>query len=193
MRAGRRSEAAAVHQQFRRDAEASGRASARALAFRTQGLLAEGDGFDEPFEAALALQPDHHDLFAHARTQLCYGAALRRAGRRRDSRAHANAALEAFTALRAEPWAAQAAEGLERSAQTLKSREGRDELTPAELQIATAIEHGLTNKEIGAQLFMSPKTVEAHLTHIYGKLGLRRRTELAHWYRSQDGNAATSG
>ncbi len=190
VRTGRGGEAAAVHERFWNEAEASGRASARAMAFRSAGLLADGDGFDEPFQAGLALQPDHHDLFAHARTQLCYSAALRRAGRRRDSRAHATAALEAFTALRAEPWAAQAAEGLERSAQTLKPRDGRDDLTPAEWQIATAIEHGLTNKEIGAQLFMSPKTVEAHLTHIYGKLGIRRRTELAHWYRSQESSVA---
>jgi DNA-binding CsgD family transcriptional regulator len=192
VRAGRTAEATAVHERFREEAEASGRASAQALALRTAGLLADADQFDEPFQDALALQPDHHDLFAHARTQLCYGAALRRAGRRRDSRTHAAAAMEAFTALRAEPWAAQAAEGLERSAQTLKARDARDDLTPAEWQIATAIEHGLTNKEIGAQLFMSPKTVEAHLTHIYGKLGIRRRTELAHWYRSQDSAVVAS-
>ena len=144
VRAGRPGEAAAVHERFAAEAEASGRASARGLAFRTAGLLADAEGFDEPFQAAL--ETDHHDLFAHARTRLSYSAALRRAGRRRDSRTHAEAALDAFTALRADPWAAQAEEGLERSARTLKAREGRDDLTPAEWQIATAIEHGLSTR-----------------------------------------------
>ena len=54
-----------------------------------------------------------------------------------------------------------------------------DELTPQELRVALLVIDGATNREVGAALFMSPKTVEVHLTHIYRKLGLRSRTELA--------------
>ena len=187
MRTERRDDARAECERFGQEAEASGRASAAALAHRCRGLVAGEAGFEEPFEAALAAHADARDPFARARTELCYGTALRRAGRRRESRLRLTAALETFEACRAAPWSALAMEGLDRSAQTLRSRDhpAADDLTPAEWQVCAAVEQGLTNKEIGAQLFMSHKTVEAHLTHTYNKLGLRRRTELARWFREQ--------
>lgn len=55
----------------------------------------------------------------------------------------------------------------------------RDQLTPQELQIATLVAQGLTNREIGAQIFLSPKTVEYHLRHVYTKLGIASRADLA--------------
>ena len=61
-----------------------------------------------------------------------------------------------------------------------RRREGKDWLTAQELQVARVVARGATNKEAGATLFLSPKTIEYHLGHVYSKLGVRSRTELAH-------------
>ena len=92
------------------------------------------------------------------------------------------AALETFESLGAEPWAEQARTELQASGATLRRRddEAANDLTPQEWQIAALVAQGLTNKEVGARAFISPKTVEAHLTHIYAKLGVRSRAALAH-------------
>jgi DNA-binding CsgD family transcriptional regulator len=187
VRVGRVAEAREIQDRFSLEAEASGRLSAHALAHRGSGLLAGEEGFETEFELALDAHTGARDVFAHARTELCYGGALRRAGKRRDSRAHLDTAREMFDTLGATPWSALASDGLDRGAQSPRRRDDplSDAPTPAEWQVAAAVERGLTNKEIGAQLFMSHKTVESHLTHLYGKLGLRRRTELARWFRGQ--------
>jgi DNA-binding NarL/FixJ family response regulator len=183
VRAGRVDEAIPIHERFAQEAEASGRASAHALACRASALLA-GSAAEPAFAEALDTHAESHDVFARARTQLAYGTALRRAGKRRASREHLTAALDTFEALRAGPWGGQALDALDRSVRTMRKEDASPaDLTPAEWQVAAAVEQGLTNKEIGAQLFMSHKTVEAHLTHIYGRLALRRRTELAGWVR----------
>jgi DNA-binding CsgD family transcriptional regulator len=184
VRAGRWAEALPIYERFAVEAAASGRASAHALACRASAMLAVGGAPEPAFEEALEAHSESHDAFAHARTQLAYGTALRRSGKRRASREQLAAALDTFEALRAGPWGAQVLDALDRSVQTMRKADASpDDLTPAEWQVAAAVEQGLTNKEIGAQLFMSHKTVEAHLTHIYGRLELRRRTELAGWVR----------
>jgi DNA-binding NarL/FixJ family response regulator len=184
VRAGRAAEATPIQEQFAGEAAASGRASAHALACRASGMLADAGAAQPAFEQALEAHTESRDVFAHARTQLAYGTALRRAGKRRASREQLTAGLDTFEALRAGPWGAQALEALDRSVRTMRTADATPgDLTPAEWQVAAAVEQGLTNKDIGAQLFMSPKTVEAHLTHIYGRLELRRRTELAGWVR----------
>ena len=82
------------------------------------------------------------------------------------------------------PWQARAQDEDVRSARVLRGAEGdRDQLTPSEHQVASLAVRGLQNREIAQRLFMSPKTVEAHLTRIYRKLGVRTRVELVHRYQ----------
>jgi DNA-binding NarL/FixJ family response regulator len=118
--------------------------------------------------------------FEHARTQLCLGEHLRRRGHRRDSRTHLGAALEAFEGGGATPWAERARTELRASGLTPRRRQAaaRDELTPQELQIARLVAEGKTNRDVAATLFITPKTVEFHLTRVYRKLEIHSRTEL---------------
>jgi len=82
--------------------------------------------------------------------------------------------------LGARPWLEQAEAGLGRSARVLrKDAAARDELTPAETQVASLAAEGKTNREIAGSLWMSEKTVEAHLSRVYRKTGVRNRSELA--------------
>ncbi len=131
---------------------------------------------------ALEYHADVPDPFARARTELCFGELLRRGRQRERSRPMLRSALDTFEALGAEPWAERARSELQASGATLRRRddEASNDLTPQEWQIAALVAQGLTNKEVGTRAFISPKTVEAHLTHIYSKLGVRSRAALAH-------------
>jgi DNA-binding NarL/FixJ family response regulator len=86
-----------------------------------------------------------------------------------------------FARVGAEPWVERANGELRASGQTLRARSlpDSDALTPSELQVALRVAEGLTNREVAAAIFLSPKTVEHHLSSIYRKLGIRSRTELA--------------
>jgi DNA-binding CsgD family transcriptional regulator len=116
--------------------------------------------------------------FERARTELCFGERLRRARRHTQARAVLELALETFDQLGAVPWA-------ERAARELGQRTRRAGAVPSatlsakELQVALTVARGATNREAAAALFLSPKTIEAHLSRVYAKLGLRSRTELA--------------
>ncbi|MEA2194554.1 MAG: hypothetical protein QOG42_988, partial [Solirubrobacteraceae bacterium] len=92
------------------------------------------------------------------------------------------AALQTFEALGAAPWSARAREELAASGERARARgdtAALDDLTPHELRVATVVAQGATNREAALALFLSPKTVEAHLHSIYRKLGIRSRSELA--------------
>jgi DNA-binding CsgD family transcriptional regulator len=156
----------------------------RAAAARCRGLLA--DDFESHFEEAMRLHQQTEMPFEAARTSLCFGERLRRAKRRLDAREQLHAALRTFEQLNAEPWANRTRNELVAAGESVR-REAHaiDELTPQELQVALKVAEGATNKEVGAVLFMSPKTVEAHLSRVYSKLGLRSRTELAHQLRHE--------
>jgi DNA-binding NarL/FixJ family response regulator len=88
--------------------------------------------------------------------------------------------VEGFRALRASPWEARAEEELRASGETARKREpsSLDQLTPREHQIARLAADGLSNPEIAAQLFLSARTVEHHLSKVFTKLGVASRTEL---------------
>jgi DNA-binding CsgD family transcriptional regulator len=150
-----------------------------AVAARCRGLLAADDGFDTPFRESLAWHAEH-DAFGLARTQLCYGERLRRAGRRIDARDQLRAAHHGFDRLGARPWTERAATELKATGERLRRREAHagEELTPQELQVALQVADGKTNKEAGAALFLSPKTVDFHLRRVYRKLDIRSRGEL---------------
>ncbi|HZQ82647.1 MAG TPA: AAA family ATPase [Gaiellaceae bacterium] len=177
---GNRDEAQAVLERFRRAAEQARRQWALAAVARCEGLLA-ADADAEPFERSLALLEGSPLTLERARTQLAFGERLRRAGRRRDARRHLREAHAAFAAVDAEPWADRAAAELRATGEVVGPRtpDRRSQLSPQELQIARLAGDGLTNKEIAAQLYLSPKTIEYHLANAYRKVGVHSRIELA--------------
>jgi len=145
-----------------------------------RALLAEDSEAEERFEEAL-----HADLarwpFQRARTQLAYGQWLRRQRRVAESRDPLRAARDAFDALGCQAWGDQARRELRASGESSRRRvpEARDQLTAQELQIAQLAAEGLSNREIGQKLFVSPRTVSTHLYRIYPKLAISARSELA--------------
>lgn len=162
-------------------AEDKGQPWARARSQRCLGLLAPDDLLDAHFVEALALHAQTPDRFETARTQLAYGARLRRARRRSDARAPLRAALAAFDQLGAARWADTAELELQATGATV-ARPGaspRSALTPQELQVALLLAEGRTNRQAAAALFVSPKTVDYHLRHVYTKLAIHSRSELA--------------
>jgi ATP/maltotriose-dependent transcriptional regulator MalT len=159
-----------------------------ALAERCRGLLADEEEFDARFTEALRLYELAGMPFAIARTALCYGERLRRSGRRVESRAQLRAALDTFLRLGARAWAERAERELRATGETVRRREtsAAEQLSPQELQIGLVVAQGVTNREAGARLFLSPKTIEYHLSRVYRKLGIRSRTELARLVAHQD-------
>ncbi|MEP6651217.1 MAG: helix-turn-helix transcriptional regulator, partial [Lapillicoccus sp.] len=121
------------------------------------------------------------DRFETARTQLGYGSRLRRGRRRVDARAPLQEAYETFERLGARPWAATAADELAATGVTVAPHgaTGLDLLTPRERQIVQLLVDGRTTRETAGALFLSPKTVEYHLRHVYTKLDITNRRELA--------------
>lgn len=180
-RAGRPAEAEALLEQFEEAARLTRRRGAEAIAARCRGILAPDERIREAFEEALALHEGVDMPFERARTALAFGERLRRARRRADARIQLREALDGFERLGAVDWAVAASRELEVTGETARARSGprTDELTPQELQVALIVAGGATNREAGARLFLSAKTIEAHLGRIYRKLGVRSRTELA--------------
>lgn len=115
-----------------------------------------------------------------ARTELLFGEYLCRARRRSDARPHPRAALETFDRLGAPVWADRAREELRASGETARRREpgAMATLTPQERRIVAAVSEGATNREVAAQLLLSPRTVDYHLRKVFQKLGISSRTEL---------------
>ena len=181
LRSGRTEEAAELAARYGAAAAAKALPWAQARAARLRGLLCGWDELDDRFAEAFALHARTPDVFESARTKLVYGARLRRARRRSDARGPLREALDCFERLGARPWADLAAVELEATGETVARRGGdeRAALTPRELQIALLLAEGRTTRETAAALFLSPKTVEYHLRHVYTKLGIASRTELA--------------
>ncbi|NRQ33386.1 AAA family ATPase [Nonomuraea sp. NN258] len=180
IRLGRPDAAAEPYERFRRWAEAAGQGWARAVLHRCQALLAPDPDAEEHYLAALdgAGRP-----FEQARTELLYGEWLRRTRRRTDARTHLRAARETFHAIGAGQWAERAVAELRATGETLSRHDTDDlagRLTAQELQVVRLASTGATNKQIAAQLFLSPKTVSHHLYRAFPKLGVTVRTELAH-------------
>jgi DNA-binding CsgD family transcriptional regulator len=181
LRLGRDDDAAIVAGDFVARATAKGQPWALARAARCRGLLADASELEPCFDEALRLHEQTPDAFETARTRLAYGTRLRRARRRIRAREQLREALEIFERLDARPWADQAAAELAATGETARRRDVStlDELTPQELRIARLLAGGKTTRETAAAIFVSPKTVEYHLRHVYGKLGIHSRDELA--------------
>lgn len=151
-----------------------------ALVLRCTALLTPGPEAGAHYLAALERHEKNRPM-ERARTQLLYGEWLRRARRKTEARTQLHSALETFDRLGARPWADRARTELEASGITAPHR-GPDgvlaTLTPQELQIVRLAGRGLSNRDIAAQLFLSPRTVGHHLYKAYPKLGVASRTEL---------------
>ncbi|WP_162272806.1 LuxR C-terminal-related transcriptional regulator, partial [Nocardia lijiangensis] len=150
-----------------------------ALAARARALLGPDAQAEAHFRAALELggRP-----FERARTQLLYGEWLRRNRRKVDARTQLQQAMETFQRLEAAPWAERARVELGALGVGAAARAGSGvlaALTPQELQIVRLAAQGMTNRDIAAQLFLSPRTVGHHLYKAYPKLGVVSRGELA--------------
>ena len=159
----------------------TGASWALARAAHGYGLLAAGHVAEGHFQTALEHHAHARRPFERARTELAYGEFLRRARRRVAARVHLEAALDGFENLSSAPWAERARAELRASGQTARSRRDPSslrELTPQELQVARFVARGLPTREVAAQLFLSPRTVDFHLRNLFIKLGISSRTEL---------------
>ncbi len=147
---------------------------------RSQALLSEGGAADALYREAIERLERTRIRVELARSRLLYGEWLRREQRRVDAREQLRAAHEMFTTMGAEGFAERARVELLATGETVRKRtvETRDELTAQEAQIARLARDGRTNPEIGAQLYISPRTVEWHLRNVFTKLGIRNRREL---------------
>ena len=177
---GRVPEAQAVSDEYSQRAEEKGLPFALARAARARALLADDRVFAPEFEAALRHHESTPDVFERARTRLYYGERLRRTRRRVDAREQLRAALKSFDLLGAAAWSERALAELEASGETARVRDDRyrQQLTPQELQVALILAEGSTTREAATKLYLSPKTVEYHLRHVYDKLEVRTRDDL---------------
>ena len=149
---------------------------------RCRALLAEdAHEADRLFREALEHHGPGTPVWERARTQLAYGERLRRDRRKTEARAQLRNAVDAFEGLGAAPWAERARGELNATGETARRRDVStlDQLTPQELRIARLVADGGTNREVAAQLFVSPKTVDYHLRKVFLKLGIASRVELA--------------
>ncbi len=179
VRSGQRQEAQDLATAYGVRADTKGQPWARARAERAAALVATDPRAG--LARALTLHPASPDRFETARTQLLLGEAERRARRRTAARKLLRSALETFDYLGATPWTDRAAAELRATGEHAHSRRDRsvDLLTPQERQVASLLAAGRTTKQAAAAMFLSPKTVEYHLRHVYTKLGINNRTDLA--------------
>ena len=184
VRAGRPELAADSLAKFSAWADVIGQRWAIAVAARCAALTA-GDGDAEPlWRRAIAAHEQDGRPFEQARTRLLYGEWLRRGQRRADAREQLLAAAAAFTRTGAAPWRERAEAELRAAgaaATTVKADDPLALLTPQELQVVRLAAAGASNKQIGAQLFLSPRTVGYHLYKAFPKLGVAAREELARY------------
>jgi DNA-binding CsgD family transcriptional regulator len=181
LRAEHRAEAERLLAVLAEEAELTGSPWAAAVTARCRGLLASETAFEEHFEASLAAHERLPAPFDTARTRLSFGERLRRARRRAQARQQLRAALAAFDRLGAAPWAERARRELEAAGHRTPGTAAASPeslMTAHELQVALKVAEGATTKEVAAALFISPRTVDAHLHRIYRKLAIRSRSEL---------------
>jgi DNA-binding CsgD family transcriptional regulator len=180
VRSGKAERAAAPLERLAEIAEANATDWALGFLARSRAMLSEGETAERSYREALERLGRTRIRVALARTHLVYGEWLRREHRRVDAREQLRAAHEMLTQIGMEAFAERARRELLATGETVRKRtvETLDELTPQEAQIARLAADGQTNPEIGAQLFLSPRTVEWHLRKVFGKLGIGSRREL---------------
>ncbi|WP_406490340.1 helix-turn-helix transcriptional regulator [Streptomyces phaeochromogenes] len=192
VRSGRREEAAAIVERSVRALADVASPRLRALISRARGLLADPEDAEPHFRAALADPVLEHWPFERAQTLLDFAEWLRRRRRIAEARGPLTEALEIFRRLGAHPWIERAraesrAAGL---GVTDTAPDALAELSPQQQQIIHLAARGLTNREIGERLFLSPRTVSSHLYRSFPKLGITARSQLRDLI---EGTLATGG
>ena len=176
---GRTADALALLELWEADARKLGHHRAPPEIARCRGLVAASDGeivrAIELLEAAVTLHEEAGDPFGRSRALLVLGITRRRARRSLLAREAIEAALAGFEEIGAAGWAEKARAELG----SIGGRIREEGLTPAEQRVAALVAEGRTNREVAASLFLAERTVETHLSHVYAKLGIRSRTELA--------------
>jgi DNA-binding CsgD family transcriptional regulator len=161
-------------------AQASGTEWALGLAARSRALTTTGAAAEPHYREAIERLGRSRMAVFLARTHLVYGEWLRREGRRRDAREQLRIAHEQLTEMGLDAYAARAARELLATGEHPRKRSAQptDALTARELHIARLVATGATSREVGAQLFLSPRTIEAHLRSIFRKLDITSRRQL---------------
>jgi len=180
-RSGQNDRAASALEVLSETTRASPTPWAQGIEARSRALLAEGEGAETLYRKATQhLRPTRLRVDL-ARTHLLYGEWLRRERRRIDARTELRMAHELFSEFGMEAFAERARVELEATGERARKRtvDTLGELTPQEAQISRLVAQGHTNREIAAQLFISPSTVEYHLRKVFRKLGVKSRTQLA--------------
>jgi DNA-binding CsgD family transcriptional regulator len=180
VRAGEPERAAAPLRRLQDISRASGTDWALGVEARSRALVSEGEEAERLYREAIERLGRTRVRIALARAHLLYGEWLRREGRRVEARTQLQSAHGAYAAMGMEGFAERARRELVATGLKMRMRldETRDELTPQEEQIARLARDGLSNPEIGARLFISPRTVEWHLRKVFAKLGISSRKAL---------------
>jgi DNA-binding CsgD family transcriptional regulator len=189
--ASRNGDLATARAAFEQLAERSSLSStewARGIEARSLALLSDGPEAEDLYRTAIEQLGRSRVVVHHARAQLIYGEWLRREHRRVDAREQLKAAYAAFDAMGARAFAERAQRELLATGETVRKRtdDTRDQLTSQEAQIARLARDGLTNPEIGEQLFLSHRTVEWHLRKVFTKLAISSRRGLTEALGSSD-------
>jgi DNA-binding CsgD family transcriptional regulator/tetratricopeptide (TPR) repeat protein len=179
-RSGKAQDARTALEQFTELARPSGSDWGLGLEARCRALLSEPVAAEPLYREAIERLGRTRVRGEHARAHLLYGEWLRRQRRRTDAREQLRAAHRMFMSMGMEAFAERAARELLATGETARKRtvQTKDDLTPRESQIARLARDGLSNSEIGARLFISPRTVEYHLHKVFAKLDISSRNEL---------------
>ncbi|MET9553722.1 AAA family ATPase [Streptomyces sp. NPDC006645] len=177
VRCGRTAEAALALESLTRRTQAAATSLGLGVAAYARGLVT---GAEEHYREAVEHLQDTPMLPYRARAHLLYGEWLRREGRRKDSREHLRTAHQLFSGAGLEAFAGRAADELHATGEKTGDPSGHpfDRLTTQEVHIARLVATGATSNEVAARLFLSPRTVEAHLRNIFRKLGISSRRQL---------------
>jgi DNA-binding CsgD family transcriptional regulator len=177
VRAGRPDEAGAALDRLSERTQASGTEWARGTEARCRGLVSDDES---AYREAIERLARSHAALELARSRLVYGEWLRRENRRTEARELLRSAHESFSRMGAEAFADRARRELLATGETVRrtTPDTRNALTPQEIQVARLVRDGHTNPEIGAQLYISPRTVEYHLHKVFRKLDVSNRREL---------------
>jgi DNA-binding CsgD family transcriptional regulator len=179
-RSGKRQRATDALERLTESTHACGTDWALGVEARSQALLSDGEVADRLYREAIDRLGRTRVRWALARAHLLYGEWLRRETRRTDARQQLRIAHQMFTTMGAEGFAERARRELLATGETARKRlaENAGQLTIQEAQVAALAREGLSNLEIGARLFISPRTVEYHLGHVFTKLGINSRMQL---------------
>jgi DNA-binding CsgD family transcriptional regulator len=179
-RSGARDEASAALRQLSERTRAAGSDWALGIQARSRALLSDGPAAETLYREAIDRLGRTRIAVHLARAHLVYGEWLRREQRRVEAREHLRAAYDMFSRFGAAAFAERARRELQATGETVRKRivDTRDGLTVQEAQVARLAAEGHTNPEIGARLFISPRTAEYHLHKVFSKLGVSSRRQL---------------